>query len=149
MATRPPYYGQVMVAKALGRSKNMRVRNLALGGDTEAAYALFDGGKLAMLVVLNMQAFNSTTMEGGRPSREYRFRVPGATAGAGSRAKVERLMAAGSDVEEGVTFGGVSYDYNLQQGKPVVVGDTEETLDVEDGVVAIDVPDSSAVLLSF
>lgn len=136
-----------MVAKALGRSEQMRIKNLALEGDTEAAYALFDGERLARVVVLNMQMFNSSTA-GERPSKNYRFRVPSAAA-AGSRVKVERLMAAGSDAEDGTTFGGVSYDYNLQQGKPVVVDDKEEAVDVEDGVVAVDVPDSSAALLSF
>ena len=148
VATRPPYYGQVMVAKALGRSEQMRIKNLALEGDTEAAYALFDGERLARVVVLNMQTFNSSTA-GERPSKNYRFRVPSATAATGSRVKVERLMAAGSDAEDGTTFGGVSYDYNLQQGKPVVVDDKKEAVDVEDGVVAVDVPDSSAALLSF
>lgn len=148
MATRPPYYGQIMVAKALGQSTDMRIRNLALEGDTNAAYALFDGGRLARVVVLNMRVFESGGASGERPSALYRFRVPGAVPD-GSKVKVDRLMAAGSDAEEGVTFGGVSYDYGLQQGKPVVVDEGEEGVTVQDGVVAVDVPDSSAVLLSF
>lgn len=150
-STNPPYYGQVMVAKALGSSRDTRIKNIPLAGDTNAAYAVFDADRLVRLVVLNMQAFNATSA-GGRPKRGYRFQVPGSDSdgGAGAlRASVERLTAAGSDAETGITLGGVSYDYNRQQGKPVVVDDREEMVVVEDGVLAVEVEDSSAALLTF
>lgn len=150
--TNPPYYGQVMVAKALGSSRDTRIKNIPLAGDTNAAYAVFDGDQLARLVVLNMQAFNTTSSSGGRPKRGYKFQVPASDSddGAGTlRARVERLTAAGSDAETGITLGGISYDYSLQQGKPVVLDDREEIVVVEGGMLDVEVEDSSAALLTF
>lgn len=141
--TRAPYYGHVMVASALGRSKETRVVNIPLNEDTESAYAVYDSDKLAKLVVLNMQSFNHTT-GGTRSSSSYSFQVPGEFASA----KVERLTALGSDVLDGITFGGVSYDYVLNKGQPVVVGPQNETLALQDGVLNVTLPDSSAVLLT-
>lgn len=132
-----------MVASALGSSEDMRISNIPLSRDTESAYAIYDGDHLSKLVVTNLQAFNSTTA-GGRPSRHYSFRVPGQV----QSAKVERLIAPGTEVLGNITFGGVSYDYDLKQGKPVVINPKEEMASVEDGVVSIDVPDSSAALLT-
>ncbi|ODM18946.1 hypothetical protein SI65_05563 [Aspergillus cristatus] len=142
-STKPPYYGQIMVATALGRSENMHQQHPSLE-HTDAAYALFDNTKLSKLVVLNMKAFNSTSGADSRSSREYKFKVPGDSKGA----KVQRLIAPGSDVEKDVTFGGVSYDYELEKGNAVVVDDMEENVEIEDGVLSITLPDSSAVLLT-
>ncbi|KAJ5684626.1 uncharacterized protein N7477_000971 [Penicillium maclennaniae] len=141
--TRPPYYGQIMVASAIGHSEDAHVVNIPLSEDTEAAYAIYNGNKLSKIVAINMQAHNATTT-GTRPSREYTFNVAGK-----SHAKVERLIAPGSDSLEGVTFGGVSYDYSLRKGMPVVIDQKEEILRVESGVLSVNVPDSSAVLVSF
>ncbi|KAJ6131215.1 hypothetical protein N7523_001675 [Penicillium sp. IBT 18751x] len=141
--TRPPYYGQIMVASAIGHTENAHVVNIPLSEDTEAAYAIYNGKKLSKIVALNMRAHNATTT-GTRPSREYKFNVAGQ-----SHAKVERLIAPGSDSLEGVTFGGVSYDYSKRKGMPVVVDQKEEILRVESGVLSVNVPDSSAVLVSF
>lgn len=91
-----------------------------------------------------MQAFNQTST-GSRPSKEYKFSVPGHNR---TTAKVERLIAPGSDATDRVTFAGVSYDHDLAKGCPVAVGPREETVRVENGVLAVRVPDSSAVLVS-
>lgn len=91
-----------------------------------------------------MQAFNQTST-GSRPSKEYKFSVPGHNR---TTAKVERLIAPGSDATDRVTFAGVSYDHDLAKGCPVAVGPREETVRVENGVLAVRVPDSSAVVVS-
>lgn len=91
-----------------------------------------------------MEAFNSTSDADSRFSQEYKFKVSGNS----KSANVLRLIAPGSDVENNVTFGGVSYDYELEKGNAVVLDDTEETVEIEDGVLSITVPDSSAVLLT-
>ena len=143
--TKPPYYGQIMVATALGKSDSMRISNIPLSGDTEAAYALFDGEDLSKLVVLNLQAFNETSDAASRPSRKYQFKIPENY----ESASVERLTAPGSDSEKDVTFGGVSYDYDLKMGQPVVVDAGKETAEIDDGVLSITLPDSSGVLVTF
>ncbi|KAJ5741509.1 hypothetical protein N7533_010918 [Penicillium manginii] len=142
-ATRPPYYGQIMVAAALGHAENSRVVNIPLKKDTEAAYGIYDGEKLSKIVVVNMKAFNETTSS-GRPSRKYQFQVPGRN----HHVKVERMIAPGSDSTSGVTFAGISYDYNLKRGKPVTVHSKKETAEVRGGTVSIDIPDSSAAILT-
>ncbi|KAJ5676453.1 uncharacterized protein N7477_002086 [Penicillium maclennaniae] len=141
--TRPPYYGQIMVASALGHSHNARVVNIPLDEETESAYAIYDGDRLSKLAVMNMQAFNQTTT-GIRPSNEYQFKVPGHY----RQAKVERLIAPGSDATEEVTFAGISYDHDLAMGKPVVVDPKEKFVVIKDGVLRVVVPDSSAVVVS-
>lgn len=141
--TRPPYYGQIMVANAIGNSDNIRIVNIPLVEDTESAYAIYDGKRLSKLVVTNLRAFNQTTT-GTRPHRAYSFHVPVRY----RSAKVERLIGPGSDALVDITFGGISYDYALRRGLPVPVHGLEEVARVRDGVLAVEVPDSSAVLLS-
>lgn len=141
--TRPPYYGQIMVASALGRTRNARVVNIPLDKETESAYGIYDGDRLSRLAIVNMQAFNQTST-GIRPRKEYTFEVPGHH----RNAKVERLIAPGSDATNQVTFAGMSYDHDLAKGQPVVVGPKAEPVMIEDGVLRIDVPDSSAVVVT-
>lgn len=133
-----------MVASALGRSEDTRIVNIPLLEDTESAYAIYHGDELTKLVVLNMQAFNQTCGDSSRPTREYKFQVPGNA----RRAKVERLIAPGSDSTDHVTFSGVSYDYDLKEGQPVNVDPATEIRRIRNGVLGIDLPDSSAVLLT-
>ena len=140
--TRPPYYGHIMVASALGRSSETRVANIPLSEDTESAYGIYDVNKLVKLVVLNLQAFNQTT--GTRPSKSYSFLVPEQF----SHAKAERLISPGSDAVDNITFDGISYDYDLKQGEPVVVGLQNETIAIQDGILSVTLSDSSAVLLT-
>ncbi|KAJ5489322.1 L-xylulose reductase [Penicillium diatomitis] len=141
--TRPPYYGQIMVASAIGKGHDTRIVNIPLQGDRESAYAVFNGTQLSKLVVINLQAYNqSATLN--RPSKDYRFKLPSHV----KEAKVERLSAPGSDSTGSVTFGGVSYDYDLLEGNPVAVHELEGPVHVDHETVRISVPDSSAVLLT-
>lgn len=132
-----------MVAAALGQSDQIRVVDIPLNEDTESAYAIYDGDRLSKLAITNLQGFNQTTTT-SRPSREYKFQVPGRY----RRARVERLIAPGSDAVANVTFGGVSYAHDLQMGRPVVLDARRESVEIQGGVLGIEVPDSSAVLLS-
>lgn len=132
-----------MVASAIGSSGNTRVVNIPLRRDTESAYAIFEGDKLTKLAVLNLQVFNHTTGS-TRPSRGYSFQVPEQF----THAKVERLTAPGSDMLDNITFGGVSYDHDLKQGKPVAIDPKGETTAIQNGILGINLPDSSAVLLT-
>ncbi len=60
-------------------------------------------------------------------------------------------MANGSDAITGITFDGYSYNYELEQGNPVLLNNVTrgEVLQVaNDGTVSIDVPWSSAAVLN-
>lgn len=132
-----------MVASALGQQQNARIVNIPLSRDTESAYAIYNGNRLSKLAVVNLQAFNQTS-SGSRPSRQYQFEVPAQY----SQARFERLIAPGSDALKEVTFAGTSYDYDLKQGRPVVVDPKDEVERIDNGVLFVDVPDASAVLVS-
>lgn len=65
---------------------------------------------------------------------------------------MRRLIANGSDAVAGVTFDGFSYDFELNGGLPVRQGNVTsgETVDVgREGLLEIDVPWSSAVIVDF
>lgn len=137
----------MLVAHALSnKTNNTRIANLPLPKDTESAYAIYDDDTLARLVILDMQVFwsNATTP---RPSKTYTYRVPQMF----NMARVQRFMGAGADARTNLTLGGVSFDYELGGGKPVVVDRMarEERVRVEGGIVRVEVPASSGVLLSF
>lgn len=135
----------MMIAHAIGNtSNNTRIANLPLSEDTESAYAIYDGDVLARLVTLNMEVSWSNATS--RPSKEYAYRVPSHF----RTARVQRFMGAGADARTNLTLGGVSYDYELDGGRPIVVDEkaTEEKLSIDNGVVKVDVPASSGVLLT-
>ena len=133
-----------MVAHALGNSNSTRLTHIPLPSDTESAYAVYHDNALSRLVTLNLEAWyaNSTTP---RPSKEYTFRVPSRY----TTANVLRFMGPGADARSNLTFGGVSYDFELGGGKPVTVDvmGLKERVSVNDGLVKVDVPASSGVVL--
>lgn len=145
-------------------AKPAAIAEVSLGGDNqESAYAAYvDSGKsLERVLVINMVAYNST--EGGtgevaldpsdlkpRGSRKYALTVDGLSSG--TPVLLQRLMANGSDAISGITWDGYSYNDDLDNGKPVrlknvTIGETTKAGD--GGVVNIEVPDSSAVILTF
>lgn len=134
------------------------------GGDNQqAAYAAYvdSGSSLVRVLVLNLNAYNSTVDGKGvvpldpgdlasRPSRKYSFSVEGFSKG--TPVLLQRLWASGSDAISGITWDGYSYNYEEAKGKPVrmknvTIGETVAVGD--DGVVNVEVPDSSAVMLDF
>jgi len=152
IGTKPPYYGNLAVAAALGdiTKSQIRVQNIALKtvkAETSAAYAVYSDSKLARLMIINLNQYNYTVSTADkRPEIAYNFTVPVECAGVGV---VQRLIANGSDATSGITFNGATYDYEVAKGKPKLTGaHTNETVWVgEDGGVAVLVPASSAALL--
>ncbi|KAI0810148.1 glycoside hydrolase family 79 protein [Xylaria sp. FL0064] len=171
--TKAPYYGNVAVAAFLGnlRIEPVRVAHLELehaeeannGTDTDvgvkdSAYAAYVDNVLTRIMVVNMRAYNYTLNGTGdlnspnpaaRPVRTYNFGVDGFEDG--RQAVVRRLVANGSDAITGISWDGISYNYELDLGKPVRLGNvtTGETVVVKGGVVEVAVPDSQAVVLDF
>ncbi|KAH8156926.1 hypothetical protein CIB48_g11321 [Xylaria polymorpha] len=140
VGTKAPYYGNVAVAAFLGnlRIEPVRVAHLDLGrgdagnsSDTEvgvqdAAYGAYVDDALTRIMVVNMRAYNYTLNGTGdldlrnpapRKVRTYSFGVDGFADG--REALVRRLYANGSDAITGITWDGISYNYELDLGKPV------------------------------
>lgn len=164
--TKPPYYGSIAVAamtRRVSSRRPVRISSIPLPDPQESAYAAhYDTSsgrnQLARLMVLNMRGYNTTVDGGGldplpnppkRSVRSYTFGVDGVRDGL--KVNVHRLMANGSDAITGITYDGWSYNWELEQGKPVRLHNVTvgETATVRNGQVAIDVPDSSGVILSF
>lgn len=150
ISTRAPYYGQVAAAAFLG-SNPVKVADVPLsGGETEAAYAAYEDGQLARCMVINFNPYHSTVDGDGpsRPSVNYTFSLPDSEI---QNVTLHRLWANGSDALSGVTWDGWSYNYELDDGRPVRMDNVTigETVDVRDGSVTVTVPHSSALMLSF
>jgi hypothetical protein len=150
IGTKAPYYGNIAVATFLGdlTKGNTSISDIELGSTYENAYAAYVDDRLERIAVIQLHAFNYTGSSGPRPSETYTFQLPG-----GSKCEeisLQRLMANGSDAITGITFDGTSYNYELDNGKPVVMDNVTvgEKLRVKDGMFTVDVPWSSAVILN-
>jgi hypothetical protein len=150
IGTKAPYYGNVAVAAALTNSTKsaIRVANIPLKNETEAAYAIFSDDKLARLMVINMNEYNySVPSPSPRPEPSYNFTLPTSCKGSGM---VQRLIANGSDAISGISFNGMSWNYELAGGKGQLLGNAtrdEIVWVASDGGVSVKVPDSSAALV--
>ncbi|KZL86111.1 glycoside hydrolase family 79 protein [Colletotrichum incanum] len=160
IGTKAPYYGNIAIAAFLAPPKSsdpVSVVHIPLEGDNEqsAAYAAYHGDTLARLIVINMQAYNSTingtgtTPDPNPKSRKdfgYSFEVPWD----GGLANVRRLRANGSDAITGITWDGWSYNYELDEGKPVKLDNVtvEEYALVSGGQVLFTALASEAVIIS-
>lgn len=156
IGTKAPYYGNIAIAAFLGdiAAAPPSVVNLPLAEEEEAAYASFVGGKLTKMMVINMMEYNATDYNAEynsnftRPIANYSLQLP--KTAAGKTIFLQRLMANGSDAITGVTFNGYSYNYDLDEGKPVLLQNvtTGEQIQVNaDGLASVQVPWSSAVIL--
>lgn len=152
--TKAPYYGNIAVAAMLGdlTRNSVQVANLPLENDEESAYAAYNDGTLRRIAVINMREYNYTVNGTSsipnpvpRPSHAYTFQIPSDY----SRVTLRRLAANGSDAITGITWDGWSYNWELQQGKPVRLHNVTvgETMRVKRGNITVEVPDSSAVIL--
>ena len=152
MGTKAPYYGNIAVANFLGdlTDGDTSISDIELGSTYENAYAAYVNNKLERIAVIQMREYNYTGSTGGpRPSETYSFQLP---QDCGVRqVGVQRLMANGSDAITGVTFDGYSYNYELNNGMPVLLNNVTrgETLKVgHGGKLKVEVPWSSAVILN-
>jgi len=148
--TKAPYYGNIAVAAALGdlSKGSVRVANVPMQNEKYAGYAIFGDQVLKRMVLVNLNQYNYTdvaTKQRGNPS--WKITVPKACAGTGT---VQRLMANGSNAITGISFNGMSYNYELDEGRPKVLSNAtrDEVVKVgDDGGLSVNVPDSSAAVV--
>ena len=161
IGTKAPYYGSITVASFLGdlTKHNVTVAEIPMTSIYNAAYAAYVDGALARVAIIQFNQFNATTQtyttpsgstaSGPRPTQTVTFQLPQTYTK--KSISVQRLMANGSDAITGITFGGHSYNYELNHGLPVVQRNVThiETLAVEsNGMVVLEMPYSSAAILS-
>lgn len=149
-ATKPAFYGNAATADFVGRaSGELRVMELDLknakASEEQSAYVAFVDGVVDRLAVVNLRQWNVTSSE-KRPEEQYEFQ----TAGGVKEGIVKRLIADGSDSYSGATYGGFSYNLELDEGRPVRldnVTDVEIVPIDDDGKLFLTIPSSSAVIL--
>lgn len=119
---RPLYYGNMLVATAVGGGEKQVVR--MVDTDNLAGYAIYAvanprmGPRLESIVLVNMEFFNSTASPvAERPSVD--FELPSSMGKDDDKLSVYRLTAAGAEVKEGITYAGrtVNLDGNIIGGK--------------------------------
>lgn len=154
--TKPPYYGHIVVAAMIGDQSKSKtaITNIPTSDEREAVYAAYTDQALAKIAIINMRQYNYTVNGTTdipnpvpRPVVEYDIQVPGIVGEVG----VERLLANGSDAISGITWDGISYNWELNEGRPVRLGNVTvgERVRVENGTVKVGVADSEAVILRF
>jgi len=162
VGTKAPYYGNIAVAAALGdhSTGQTSVANLPLPYSNESAYAIYGSSASVApdrIAIINMVQYNYTALANGtglayptpKPSKIYSFQLPSACA-VGASIAVRRLLANGSDSITGITWDGYSYNWELNLGRPVLLGNVTrgETVEVvSGGIVNADVPYSSVAVL--
>lgn len=130
------------------------ITNIPTSNEREAIYAAYTNQALARVAIINMRQYNYT-INGTtdipnpvpRPVTEYELEIPGYSGQVG----VKRLLANGSDAISGISWNGVSYNWELDDGRPVRLGNVTvgEEIGVVGGIVRVGVMDSEAVVLSF
>lgn len=136
------YYGAIAVADFIGSATSQgiptNIVELSISNTWIAGYAMYEGGKVARIILVNSLAYFSGT----RNSVTVSLNVSGGTVGSG-RMKVKRLAITTADATTGLTWGGQTYETSDGLvGGSLVLGDSA----VSEGVV---VSATEAVMLSF
>lgn len=121
-----------------------------LKSDYFTAYAMYSGGTLARVALVNLRMWRKSDGT-ARPSETFPVKVPAST----TSVRVRRLHAdagaeaSGSDVDSSqpITYAGEEWSYAADDGKGHSVGAVDETVAVSNGVANIVVPDSEAVIV--
>jgi hypothetical protein len=144
--TKPPYYGNIFVARFIGNSGRTQIVNYPLEGPSNVAYGAYEDSKLARLALLNLDIYNLSSANGAsRPTTTFTFPAPDGC----QSAKVTLLTAPEATSNSSITFGGYSYDYDRAQGRPVKVADDDTTISPANGVFSVGVGASQAVIVTF
>lgn len=155
--TKAPYYGNIMVAAMLGNltKSNVSIADLELDDVYNSAYGAYVNGQLSRVAVIQMREWNYTgsSQDAVRPNETFQLQLPSHLHT--KRMSVQRLIANGSDAITGITFDGWSYNYDLNEGKPVRLDNVTGTSRTEllgvcqNGSLSIDIPWSSAAIINF
>lgn len=148
--TKAPYYGSIFVASMLRdlTTSNVSISEIPLPSIYEAAYAAYVEGTLARVAIINMVEYNYTAAGvTARPSADYSLNVPEGC----ENITVQRLYSNGSDAITGITFDRYSYNWELDDGRPVLLSNVTrgESLPISASRQAtVGLPYSSAAILN-
>jgi hypothetical protein len=134
-------------------SPHLQISTLPSSSIYSTQYAAHVDDTLTRLLLVDLHTYNTTadnnyTTPIARPTESYTFQLPSECKGG---AHVQRLLANGSDAITGITWDGYSYNYELDEGKPVRMSNVTcgESVTVDGkGMMSVQVPWSSAAIVS-
>jgi hypothetical protein len=138
---RAPFYGQLVAADAIGHHPEVQVKSLDLGRDDLSAYAIYEAEMLARYVVINLDEWNSTTPY-SRPSQRVLLDMPEHL----QSAEVTRLTGSGASADQGISWGGISWNYTAGRLREFGHRDIE-ALKVREGFTGFQIESSEAVVV--
>lgn len=141
-----PFYAHIFIADLIGHSRHVQVGEIATKSDTLSAYAVYDAGKLAKIVAVNLKLWSSFYDDpNGRGVVNINFMVPKNTKHVEVRRLTSALGATASDSRD-IHWAGRSWSWE-SEGRGHKVHDPFERLQIEDGHVVVDVASSEAVVV--
>lgn len=138
---RAPLYGQIVAADAIGRHSTVQVKALELMRDDLSAYAIYESGKLARYVLVNLDEWNSTSSY-PRPSQKFELEIPHRSKGV----EVKRLVGPGASADSDISWGGFSWNYT--DGRLARSGKREvEVLRASNGAISLELFSTEAAIV--
>lgn len=140
---RSPYYGHVLVADFIGKSKAFRVSEVQTNDDLVAAYAGYEQDQLRRVAIINYKVWQKGS--GARPARTFTLPVP-----RGVRSvKVQTLTSSGgASVNGTASWAGRTWTYeNNGVGEKVPGLDEFTTVPVSGGRANVKIGASEAVIV--
>lgn len=142
-----PYYAHVLIADLIGHSQHMQVVEIPTQSDTLSTYAAYDAGKLAKIVIVNLELWSSFYDDpDGRGVLDVKLRVPKDTKHVDVRRLTSPLGATASDSRD-IAWAGLSWSWE-SEGRRHKVSDPFERLQVNHGHVVVHVASSEAVVVN-
>ncbi|CAJ2511344.1 Uu.00g069690.m01.CDS01 [Anthostomella pinea] len=148
---RPVYYGIVAFDQVIGPSCTAQIQQLAIPATASSAYdgfvkayAVYQGGQLSSVVVLNGRMANQSVPEAQKPALTVQVQLPAALAG--QTMYFSYLTGPGADATEGTTWNGISFEQS-GTGIPTTVSSDDVTVQVAgDGSASFPVRDTQVVV---
>ncbi|OAQ85232.1 glycoside hydrolase family 79 protein [Purpureocillium lilacinum] len=140
---RSPYYGHLLVADFIGKSKAFRVSEVQTNDDLVAAYAGYEQDQLRRVAIINYKVWQKGS--GARPARTFTLPVP-----RGVRSvKVQTLTSSGgASVNGTASWAGRTWTYeNNGVGEKVPGLDEFTTVPVSGGRANVKIGASEAVIV--
>jgi hypothetical protein len=152
----PVYYAHLATAAMVGPAAARAAGELRIvhlpptanaSGEDEVAYAAYERGRLARVMLINMKEHGGAASAADRKHSRHWVLAPGRCE---QTAKISRLFAAGMDSKQGVSFDGKSYSSGRPAKAEIGAPWNDEFVRVGGyrNSFYIDVPYSSAVMVS-
>ncbi|KAF9565353.1 glycoside hydrolase family 79 protein [Agrocybe pediades] len=136
----PQYYAAIIAAEAIGSTGNSRAVELSINNSRISGYAFFENNKLVRAVLIDSQAFFTTTTT-PRGVTHVDLSITGS--GVPTTMTIKRLAIPHAGDTSGLTWGGQTYETSDARVSGTLQVDTAN---VSDGV---DIHDTEAILLTF